>query len=86
MDRLRVRQGFYLHMGAYAIVSALLSSIWALSGGGYFWPVWTMLPWGVGLAFHGLSVFIERTEPGKEAIEREMKRISGSVHGPHPTA
>jgi len=25
--------------------------IWALSGGGYFWPAWVMAAWGVGIVF-----------------------------------
>jgi class 3 adenylate cyclase len=30
----------------------MLIAIWALSGGGYFWPVWPLLGWGVGLGSH----------------------------------
>lgn len=33
---------------------ALLLSIWALTGAGYFWPIWPMLGWGIPL-FIGLS-------------------------------
>ncbi|MBA3437053.1 MAG: XRE family transcriptional regulator, partial [Thermoleophilaceae bacterium] len=28
---------------------ALLVAIWALTGEGYFWPVWPALGWGIGL-------------------------------------
>ena len=34
----------------YLAVSALLVAIWALTGAGYFWPIWPMLGWGVGVA------------------------------------
>lgn len=35
----------------YALVMALLVVIWLLTTpGGYFWPVWPMLGWGIGLA------------------------------------
>ena len=35
---------------------ALLVTIWLLTTpGGYFWPVWPMLGWGIGLASHGLA-------------------------------
>jgi len=30
-------------------VVVLLIVIWALTGAGYFWPVWPMLGWGLGL-------------------------------------
>jgi hypothetical protein len=34
---------------AYLSVMALLVTIWALTGAGYFWPVWPALGWGVAL-------------------------------------
>jgi hypothetical protein len=38
------------------IVMAFLVVIWLLtSPGGYFWPIWPMLGWGIGLASHGLA-------------------------------
>ena len=27
----------------------LLVAIWALTGAGYFWPIWPMLGWGIGV-------------------------------------
>jgi Domain of unknown function (DUF1707)/2TM domain len=32
---------------AYAATSVLLVAIWALTGAGYFWPVWPILGWGL---------------------------------------
>ena len=29
--------------------SLLLVAIWALTGAGYFWPIWPMLGWGIGV-------------------------------------
>lgn len=34
----------------YLAVMALLIAIWAVTGAGYFWPLWPMLGWGVPLA------------------------------------
>ncbi len=31
----------------YAMVMALLLGIWAMTGMGYFWPIWPMLGWGI---------------------------------------
>ena len=31
----------------YLAVSALLVAIWALTGAGYFWPIWPILGWGL---------------------------------------
>ena len=33
----------------YLLVSALLVLIWALTGAGYFWPVWPIAGWGLAL-------------------------------------
>jgi Domain of unknown function (DUF1707) len=32
---------------AFVATSVLLVAIWALTGAGYFWPVWPILGWGV---------------------------------------
>jgi hypothetical protein len=34
-------------VGAFAVTAILLLAIWALTGMGYFWPVWPILGWGV---------------------------------------
>jgi hypothetical protein len=38
---------------AFVAVNVLLVAVWAVTGAGYFWPVWPMLGWGIGLASHG---------------------------------
>lgn len=47
---------------AYLAVMALLVAIWALTGAGYFWPVWPMLGWGVALALPGGCAARSRTQ------------------------
>jgi hypothetical protein len=37
------------HVRAYVATMALLVAIWALTGAGYFWPIWPMLGWGIGV-------------------------------------
>jgi hypothetical protein len=34
---------------AYVAVNLFLIAIWAATGGGYFWPIWPLLGWGLGL-------------------------------------
>jgi Domain of unknown function (DUF1707)/2TM domain len=42
------------HERTYVAVMALLVAIWALTDMGYFWPIWPMLGWGIGvLAYAG---------------------------------
>ena len=40
------------HVRTYLFVMALLVAIWALTGMGYFWPVWPALGWGIALLPH----------------------------------
>lgn len=34
----------------WALVNVFLVLIWAAAGAGYFWPLWTIMPWGFALA------------------------------------
>jgi hypothetical protein len=37
------------HQRAYVGVCLMLVAIWALTGAGYFWPIWPILGWGIGV-------------------------------------
>jgi hypothetical protein len=39
-------------VASYAAVNLLLIVVWAISGAGYFWPIWPLLGWGLGLVKH----------------------------------
>lgn len=75
--RVKEKRDFYGHLIAYLIVNSILILVWALSGGGYPWFVWCMGPWGIGVVFHFLAVFVFPTSATKErqAIEKEVEKI-----------
>ena len=79
IQRLRKRRDFRTHLTAYVLVNFLLISIWLVVGitaGAWFpWPVFPLLGWGIGLAFHIWDVY-GPTQPTQEQIEREMRRLS----------
>ncbi|OBJ69547.1 DUF1707 domain-containing protein [Mycobacterium sp. 1274756.6] len=58
--RRAARRGVWLHVAAYLAVSVLMIGIWAVSaavtGAGYFWPVWPILGWGIGVVSHAVPV------------------------------
>lgn len=37
----------------YLVFMVFFTALWALGGGGHFWPVWPMLGWGMGLVMSG---------------------------------
>ena len=57
----------------YVVINAFLIGIWALSGFGYFWPGWVLVPWGVFLLLAGWDAFYRR-DVTEEDIQREMHR------------
>ena len=73
IERIKEKREFKIHVASYLIVNALLVGIWAVSGGGYFWPFWVIAGWGIGLVLHGWQVYRgEERSISEEEIRREM--------------
>jgi len=85
VKRIEARRGFLVHLGIYLIVNAILAVTWLMSGGGYYWPMWTAFGWGIGVLFHGFAVFVSQREPTEARIEREVAKMGGHTPGPTPT-
>ncbi|RZI40644.1 2TM domain-containing protein [Herbaspirillum sp. HC18] len=68
--------GFYIHLTVYVVVNAGLILFNVLMVPDRLWSVWPLLGWGIGLLFHGLSVFLfARGAAWKERmIENEIKK------------
>jgi Domain of unknown function (DUF1707)/2TM domain len=66
---------FTEHLRVFVAVNALLVAIWALTGAGYFWPVWPFMGWGIAVVLHGVC------DPG-----REREWASGSRSRPRRRA
>jgi hypothetical protein len=54
---LESRREFRTHLVAYVVINVFLIGIWAITGAGYFWPVWVIGGWGIGLAFHAWNTY-----------------------------
>lgn len=55
-EHVRKLRRFYTDALIYAVVNIGLILIWAISGGGYFWPIWVIIGWGIGLGVHAFSL------------------------------
>lgn len=76
VKRIQAKRNFWRMLGVFAIVSGILTAIWAMSGGGYYWPMWAMFGMGIALAFAGLGAFGPANAPPSEAqISEEMERL-----------
>lgn len=73
----KARVEFKQHLGAYVVVNAFLTGLWFVTmpaeerGWATFWPVWPILGWSVGLAFHAFGVY----GGGRGMVEREEERL-----------
>jgi hypothetical protein len=75
VQRLQQRSDFWVHFTGYVIFNAALVLVWFMMGGnGFFWPVFPILGWGIGVVFHSLEVF--RRPPTEERIRQEMQRLT----------
>ena len=74
MQQLKKRRDFYGHLLIYTLVNAFLVVIWAITDShGFFWPVFPIVGWGIGVVMNAWDVF---WRPGitEEDIQHEMKR------------
>ena len=55
-----------MHAELDGLIVGFLIVVWALSGGGLFWPFWPALGLSVPLALHALVVFRDRLNPARE--------------------
>lgn len=76
--RVEAKIGFYIHLAVYVGVNVLLIIINLSTSPQTLWFEWPLLGWGIGLFFHGMSIFVfsgRRLREAKEKmIEKEMKR------------
>ena len=74
--RLEAKRGLMAHALAYAMFNLLLIVIWYTTSRGFFWPVFPIFGWGIGLAFNAWDVLWPA--PGQRQIEAEMARLRRS--------
>ena len=81
VDRLKNRRAFGQDLVAFVVVNAGLVFVWAVTGGGYFWPAWIIGFWGIGLVMHGWSAFMQRADHrggdrARDAPGRRRRRLT----------
>lgn len=70
---LQAKRDLKTHVVAYVVVNAFLVVVWALTGRDFFWPIWVIAGWGIGLAMNVWDVYGRK--PITEAdIDNELRR------------
>lgn len=76
---------FLIHLTVYIVVNLLLAAINLMASPQYYWFVWPLMGWGIGIVFHGLAIFVFTSGSLKEKmIQKEMERMhkTGNNRGP----
>ncbi len=71
--RVEKKRKFRGDLVAYIVINAFLIVVWAISGGGYFWPGWVLGVWGVFLLLSAWDLFFRR-EVTDDDVEQELHR------------
>lgn len=68
------RREFYRHLTTYCIVNGFLVLVYLMTSRGYFWVVWPMMGWGIGLAFHYVNTFFVSEDTIKRGARRLLRK------------
>lgn len=79
IKRVRAKQNFWRLATLFVIIWAILIAVWALSGGGYFWPAWAILGMGIALAFTAWGTFGKGDDVSQAKVEAEMRKMDGGT-------
>ncbi len=82
IDRLARRRagaklGWYAHAAVYLIVNLFLFALSEYALGERRWSIYPMLGWGLGLALHGVAVFVLGSGSAlrERMIDKERERL-----------
>lgn len=50
-------KGFFSNFASWLIMSTFFIILNSLTYSGHWWAIWPILGWGIGVAFHAMSIF-----------------------------
>jgi uncharacterized ion transporter superfamily protein YfcC len=77
IESLKKKRDFKTHLLMYVLVNAMLVVIWAVTDSGFFWPIFVIGGWGIGVVANAWDVYGRRPITEDE-IRRESDRIRGA--------
>lgn len=75
--RAGAKLGWYLHAAIYVVVNLFIFALSSYAFGHRPWSVFPLIGWGVGLALHGISVFMlgQGSSFRENLVQRERERL-----------
>ena len=61
MSNSQQRKGFKSHLFSFLAINCFLVMLNQVVSPGYFWAIYPILGWGLGLLLHGMKVYISNT-------------------------
>jgi hypothetical protein len=74
ISQLKKKRDFRSHVFIYVLVNTMLVVIWAVTGADFFWPIFPILGWGIGVAANAWDVYA-RKPLSEDEIQREAQRL-----------
>lgn len=75
--RAGAKLGWYVHAAAFVVVNLVVFGMSRYGFGNRPWSVFPLLGWGLGLALHGISVFVIGSGSGlrERMVQKERERL-----------
>jgi len=74
IQRLKLKQDFKGLAGGGALAIVVTTIIWALGGGGYYWPIWVILGVAIGLVVQGWKAYGPNNRITEADVRRELEK------------
>ncbi|MBC5782141.1 2TM domain-containing protein [Ramlibacter sp. USB13] len=76
--RAGAKMGWFIHAAVYIAVNTMLAALSAM--GDRHWAIYPALGWGLGLAIHGVVVFVVTGGGGlqQRLVEQERRKLQAS--------
>jgi len=74
------RAAFRKNLFSYIVFSGFLTCLWWFTGAAYFWPAWSILGWGVGLAYQYGAAFHHNQFVSTETEYRKLVEEHDNRH------
>jgi hypothetical protein len=78
------KREFYGHLMSYVLVNGFLVAVNLMTSRGYFWAIWPILGWGLGLSFHVAETFFKGSEAYQEEFEKWRRKKNRKLERAEP--
>ena len=73
LAHLKKKRDFWAHLLVYIMVNSLTIVIWAMTSHGFFWPIFLIAGWGIGVVMNAWDVW--HGDFTEAQVAREMERL-----------